>query len=463
MIRSCGFTPVVRRGVGRRARVGESMRLRSDRGMALVGVMAIVFAVLLVGVAIFILGHAEGDVVEYGVDDTRAFYLAEAGLERARAYLTALEISDPTANPVGTTFSGQMLGGGLYDVEIVSDALPGSWLDGYDVVSTGAKDGVLRQVKATLLAETFAIYQSFTGSGGAGYSWFRTGERFEGPVHLNGNLDVDGDPWFGGLVRAHGHDNIQAGSNPTFVRGYELGVDQIDLPTRSYVRSTLRAAAISLGNLWPSIGNKSYYEVELGYSAPGDMRVQGYDRNGNPVGLGWVGDVSTLGGAVWFEEDVRIKGVLDGQLTIGADGNIEIWDDVVYEGSTPGGGGLDPDCDDVLGLVAAGASKGNIIIKDLPANHDGVEIHAVMMALQSRLEVENYNHLTFLDYIHLYGGIVQFSHEQIAQPPNGIITSGYMRDYHYDFRALTLPPPFFPFGNNFAVLTWEEIVPVVVS
>ena len=213
----------------------------SVRGSALVGVMGIITAVLLVGIAIFILGHAEGDVVEYAVDDSRAFYIAEGGLERARGYLTALELDDPTAMPPEDLFSDESLGGGLYDVRLV-DASGGSWLDAYEVVSTGDKDGVLRQVKATVIAETFAMYSWFIESDGGGYSWFRSGERFEGPIHVNGDIRIDGDPWFGGHVCAAGGIVIKEGSNPTFVRGYELNVDRIELPSRSYVFSTVKAA-----------------------------------------------------------------------------------------------------------------------------------------------------------------------------------------------------------------------------
>ena len=83
----------------------------SVRGSALVGVMGIITAVLLVGVAIFILGHSEGDVVEYAVDDSRAFYIAEGGLERMRGYLVELELADPAADDRRERL------GGLYRVQ----------------------------------------------------------------------------------------------------------------------------------------------------------------------------------------------------------------------------------------------------------------------------------------------------------------------------------------------------------
>ncbi len=164
---------------------------RNDRGSALVGVMGITTAVLLVGVAIFILGNAEADIVDYAVDDARAFYIAEGGLERTRGWLGELAKASPGANPVGRAFAHQRLGGGTYTATVVNDASGGSWIGAYEVVSTGEVDGVVRQVKSTMVAETFARYQWFIESGGGGYSWFRTGERFEGPVHVNGGIMID--------------------------------------------------------------------------------------------------------------------------------------------------------------------------------------------------------------------------------------------------------------------------------
>jgi hypothetical protein len=433
----------------------------SIRGSALVGVMAIITAVLLVGVAIFILGHSEGDIVEYAVDDSRAFYIAEGGLERVRGFLTAWELDDPSANPVGTSFSGQGLGGGSYDAAVVADASGGGWPDAYDIVSTGVMDGVTRQVKATVVAETFAMYQWFIGSVGGGFSWFRSGERFEGPVHVNGTLGIDGDPWFGGLVRAGGGYTEKLGSNPTFVRGYELNVDQIDLPTRTYVLSTVRAQADAAGFRPGKLGpNKAYWVVEL----EGDsFSCEGFDKNGNPIGLGYTDvPLSSYNGAFWFDDDIRIQGTLDGALTIGVDGNIEIWGDILYADSSPGSG-PNPGCDDILGLIATGSSEGNIIVAYTPDNQSDCEVHGVMMALQNTIMAEDYQHYPLRGDFIIYGGLIATKAIHLAEYSGDLIVSGYSRDYHYDSRVITLPPPFFPFASNFAVVTWEEVVPVVVE
>jgi len=434
----------------------------SVRGSALVGVMGIITAVLLVGIAIFILGHSEGDVVEYAVDDSRAFYIAEGGLERTRGYLAALEIDDPNADPIGTKFEDEPLGGGFYHAEVLGDASGSSWLDAYEVISTGEKDGVLRQVKATVIAETFAMYSWFIESGGGGYSWFRSDERFEGPIHVNGDIRIDGDPWFGGHVHAAGGIVIKEGSNPTFVRGYELNVDRIELPSRSYVFSTVKAAAYGTGVSLPALGNKTYYEIVLGDPHVGAFSYQGFNEDGSTNGLGSFVEVSSLNGAVWSEEDVYISGVLDGQLTIGVDGSIHITDDILYAASTPGNG-PDLDCDDILGLIAAGHPKGDIIIDYTPANANDCEVHGVLMALQKTIEAEDYMHHPLRGDFTMYGGVLAEYAIHLAEYRDGIVYSGYVRDYHFDPRVSTLPPPFFPFAGNFSIVTWEEVVPVVLS
>jgi len=304
------------------------------------------------------------------------------------------------------------------------------------------------------------MYHWFIGSVGGGFSWFRSGERFEGPVHVNGTLGIDGDPWFGGRVRAAGDITMKTGSNPTFERGYELHVEPIPMVTRDDVLSTVRAAADAGGFRPGKLGpNKAYWEVYLEGTT---FDAQGFDKTGTPIGLGFANlPFSSYNGAFWFDDDIRIEGTLDGQVTIGIDGNAEIWGDILYADSSPGHG-PNQDCDDVLGIIAAGASDGNIIIKYTLENQNDCEVHGVMMALQNTIEAEDYQHHPVRGDFIIYGGLIATKAIHLADYANGVVTSGYVRDYHYDGRMLTLPPPFFPFASNFAIVTWEEVVPVVL-
>ncbi len=432
---------------------------RSNRGFALVGVMGITTAVLLVGMAIFILGYSESDIVDYAVDDARAFYVAEGGLERTRGWLGELATVDPGANPVGRAFADQRLGGGTYTATVVNDASGGGWIGAYDVVSTGEVDGVVRQVKSTMVAETFARYQWFIESAGGGYSWFRTGERFEGPVHINGSIMIDGDPWFGNLVRAGGGITLTAGSNPTFERGYELNVEQLELPSQTCIRATLRAEALAPGgHLAPVLPNKRYYTVELGKPSAGYIWYRETKETGQMVGAPATIDLSVSNGAVWFDAPIEISGVVDGELTIGVDGDIIITDDILYFDSSPGSG-PNPGCDDVLGLVAAGHPDGDIIIERNSANDNDCEIHGVLMALQKNIEAEDYQHGGVRGDLIVWGGMVVDYAIHIAEYREGVVSSGYLRDFHYDPRLFTMPPPYFPYTGTYIVAGWEEVVP----
>ena len=440
---------------------GECARgAERERGSALVGVIAVTTAVLLIGVAIFVLGYAEGDIVEYAVDDARAFYTAEGGLERARGWLGELTADDPTADPVGARFQDQTLGGGSYTVTVTDDVRWESGLPAYEVVSKGEHGGVVRGVKSVMVAETFARFQWFIESGGGGFTWFRTGERFEGPIHLNCGILIDGDPWFGNVVRSSRGLTMKQGSNPVFERGYELNCDPIELPTRADLEATVKTRALNGGLYAPPLGVGAFYAVGLGWGGAGRLTyvgVRGSYGSVVPVTAARTVDISSLNGAVWFDDDIAIAGTLDGRLTIVANGDVNIWDDIVYYDATPYGGPSEG-CDDVLGLIAAGHPNGDIVLTYTPPNADDCVIHGVLMALEKNIEAEDYQHYPPRGDIVIHGSMVADYSIHLGQfDSGGNVISGYSRDYRYDPRLFTMPPPYFPLTGRYVPLSWEEI------
>ena len=442
-----------------KGRTGAAVRGCDDRGSALVAVMGITTAVLLVGMAIFILGHSEGDIVEYACDDARAFYIAEGGLERARGWLGDLHKSDPTADPVGTVFENQALGGGRYSISIEDKTNAGGMV-AYEVVSVGVVDGVERGVRSIMLAETFSRFQWFVERGG--WKWFRTGEVFEGPVHVNGSLQIDGDPWFGGRVTVGGNVITEKqGSNPTFVEGYELNVEEMSLPTPEEMEALVKSAALNGGLYAPLLTAKdSFYTVEFGKPTPGEVTYTGVTRKKNgamkTVSGPFIRNLSAgFNGSAWFEGTVAVEGVLDGQVTLCATGDIQIWDDVLYYDSSPGNG-PNPGCDDVLGLIALN----DIIVSYTVPNRNDCEIHGVMMALEKEIAAEDYMHYQPRGDIIIYGGLVADYSIHLGQFDNGVCVSGYERDYRYDPRLFSMPPPFFPYTGRYIVYSWEEMNPL---
>ena len=435
---------------------GGAKRERSG-GSTLAAVIAIAAAVLLVGAAILTLGHSEGDIVENSVDESRAFYIAEGGLERMRGWLGDFLLDDPEGDPVDRKFTDQPLGGGTYTVKVVEDVSGGIGLGAYKVVSTGTIDNVTRQVRAEMIAETFARYQVFVERGG--WVWFRTGERFEGPVHVNHSLQIDGDPWFGGPVTAGGGLTLKTGSNPVFEMGYELNAETIPLPDDSYATDRIKPAAQSGGRILLALsGNKAKYHIDLDHFGPGILGYRTYQRVGGTYVWSAVWepvDLSAINGAIWSPEPIQIEGTLDGQLTIGVEGNIEVIGDVLYDGVVPGNAPA-PDCDDALGLIA----NGDLIIAYTTPNKNDCLFYGVVMALEKSVEAEDYQHHDPRGVFEMYGGlIVDYSIHLGQYDSAGNLLSGYVRDYHWDNRMVTMPPPFFPLTGRFFVHTWEEVVP----
>ena len=309
------------------------------------------------------------------------------------------------------------------------------------------------------MAETFARYQWFIEYGG--WKWFHTGERFEGPVHVNRQLQIDGDPWFGGPVTAGRGLTMKHGSNPTFEDGYELYVDGISLPTESELEDRIKSAALTGGIHLPSLsGHDVYYRIELGQPSVGQMMVQGFDDHHGPTELTEAipYDLSLGNGSIWCEERIEIEGVLDGRVTFAVEGDIDVMGDILYDASTPGNG-PDVGCDDVLGLI----TTDDIIIRYTDPNKNDCEIHGVMMALHKNFEAEGYMHYPPRGDMIIYGGILVDQAIHIARYSNDVLRSGYYRDYHYDSRLLLMPPPFFPLTGKYRVVNWEEVSPPVLD
>jgi hypothetical protein len=457
-------SPVPTPAGGPRSR-GAALRAglrRKQRGGALLVVLAIVAAVLLIGVALFTLAGGETNIVERRVDSMRAFYLAEAGLDRAHSWLEELSQQDPPTFPNNAAFADQWLGGGSYSVAITRASTTNPWLTMYDVVSTGNVEGAVRQVRARLQNETFAQFVYFADE--PSEIWFTSRDSLNGRVHINGLMYISGAPWFGMKVTSTAdHFVMYSGSNPTFEGGYELGVGNIPLPTPADITPTLRAEAGAGGVLGGVLsGTDAKYEVELGRNGNmGTMSYRAYRRvSGSYQWSGWTTvSIASTNGIAWFEEPVDIKGTLDGQLTVGSAFDINITDNFLYLDSTPGHG-PDPGCDDLLGLVSAE----DVVVWDSTPNLTNCEIHAHMIALNKSFGARNYDSGSPRGTLTIWGGFAQKKVGAIGQfQHGGGIIHGYSKDYNYDRRLMTNSPPGFPPTGQYIQATWKEVVPPVLG
>jgi hypothetical protein len=424
----------------------------NERGNALVTVVVVISAVLLIASALYITAVGEADLVEYSVDSAKAFYVAEAGQIRARAWLEGM--ADKGQYPTSASVSDQPLGDGSYDVDVekVSGLYP--WLVEYEITSRAEVDGVEREIVTRIRKETFAQYVYFAHN--AANIWFTDGDSLDGRVHINGKIQISGDPWFGMKVTSsHPRMTLEHGSNPIFEGGYELDVDSIPFPKVKDIRNAMKSEAQHGGTYEGKLsGGSAYYEVVLGMSGDGYLSYRSYTKHGRDYRYSnWEHvRIDQTNGVFWFHDRVRIEGTLDGQVTVGSNEDMYITDNILYADSTPGQG-PNPGADDILGLISAK----NIIVADTQANRNDVEIHAHMMALSNSFEVENYQSGRPRGDLTVWGGFAQKKMGPIGTFYHGYgIVSGYNKDYHFDRNFTSQSPPAYPETGEYIVVDWDD-------
>jgi len=139
----------------------------------------------------------------------QAFDLAEAGADKAEAYLRHLGsppdlddydevITYPTTGAPATISDTAGTVAGTYLVQIHGvDGNDGAWQKAYVIIATGTTNvgGLKRQVVARVKQRSFAMYSYFTDQERSPITndtiWFYSRDRLYGPVHTNDRFHVD--------------------------------------------------------------------------------------------------------------------------------------------------------------------------------------------------------------------------------------------------------------------------------
>jgi hypothetical protein len=435
-----------------------------ERGFVLVAVLVLMFSVLIVGAAFFSLAGYETRDTQSDLASQRAFWLAEAGKDRALRNLTNrtnppdanLRIYNNTAGPDG----------GTYTVDCVVDSASMYLAEKAFVLDcVGSSGGRQRRIRERIRMTSFAQYAYFTdneeGPGGTEI-WFATGDVIEGQLHTNGTIRILGNPHFLGPVtsasdhmigspnyRVEDPSDWPVGSNhPVFDQGFTLNSPEIPLPTQTLdLRHEAQTGGVYIA---PEA------EVELGVmgpttpvSAPGWLRY----RNVPPPNNQWtsvrIADLSSK--VLYCNNDLHVKGTLDGVMTIASNRNVRIEDNLTYLASNAQGTPL-PGCDDLLGVVAGS----NVIFVDNTANQSNLIVDGVLMALNTSITAEDYDHGNPRGVLTIWGGLIQKNRGAVGQFDHGVIAHGYLKNYHYDDRVTGRTPPGFPLTGVYDEVSWME-------
>jgi hypothetical protein len=456
---------------------------RSQRGSTLVGVTVLAIIMMLSALAVMRVGSQDTVLAMRDQRASDAFYLAEAGLEHAIAWLKA-QGAYPSFDTYPLGEAGTQLGQGSYLISVRPDTIHSTATrPAYTISSVGSAGRHVRRLELDVGPQSFADFLYFTNmehepSGGVA-CWFTSADVIDGPLHTNDQIHIFGDPVFKGNVESgyggpddsnQNHNasflyynggstqNIEstAPSNPphdmpTFEQGYDLGVSMIEIPdVLRYLQELAEMGGVVLITL---AGN---YEIVM--SRP--------DTAGNPM-YGYVSyrknsqdwtdvDLTSINGMIYVTGGAEVSGVLDGRLTIACSSNLYIADDCTYRDSDENG--PIEGCDDVLGLV----SGSDVIVENNEANQQDCVIHGAIMAMNQSFRVDGYNAGEPRGTLTLHGGLVQE-----FRGPVGTVTltgegsevqvlTGYMKDYHYDYRLRDMPPPGFFQTGTYKRLAWRD-------
>lgn len=301
------------------------------------------------------------------------------------------------------------------------------------------------------LGQSFSMYAWMSNFEGNVF-WI-TGDTVWGRVHSNGNLHISGSPVFIEKVttaKAFNPKPGSGGSNAIFKKGYETGVTPIQYPTN--LNELIAASAqISGGKRYT---NDIWVELDSKTSANNDGKA--YIRNS---ATGPRVDSITLSGGgfngvILGNQNVYVKGKLDGALSIAALNNLFVIDDVTYERNPQ----TIITSDDILGLIA----DKKVIVSQNTANNTNCEIHASIFARAGSFEAENWNSRPLSGWLKIVGGLIQETRGAVGQYAGSNLKNGFSKRYYFDERLSnpSVRPPFFPgfYRSTYSIANWWENV-----
>lgn len=452
------------------------------KGIVMPTVVAVVAIVTLLGFTAAFLVESDTKMGNRYSSREKALHFAEAGLNKYlwhlnkdyKYYERTTFGSDELEPGVATAFQN-----GHYYVEV--DA-PTTTVPVVTIRATGWPDSDPSSkvtVEAQVHKKQFVqqIYCSNVERTPSGQTvWWITGDNVYGPLHTNGQLNIDGSPAFHDKATYSGADpQITWGSSPSFaIEGDPEKVAQLAFPASN---SQLKIQAQL---------NGYYFDGRTCIMLNGSQ-IKIRHRNGNvetrslpPNGVIYVDGTS---GSKWdlAAGNAFVSGTLDGRLTIAAAKDIYITHrdptNTTYSAATPTGGLVyqntdftgDDMTDDMLGLIANGYVR--ILHYDWPRTTSpyyssvgdvapqNITIHAAIFALNWAFEYESYSSGSLKGTITMVGSMTQNYRGAVGTfYLGGGRVTGYLKSYHHDPRMAYDTPPHFlePVNAGWEIISWKE-------
>lgn len=262
----------------------------------------------------------------------------------------------------------------------------------------------------------------------AGPIWIGAGEVFNGPVHANTMIYLDGNPIFNDLLSSTaawwgpGSDlsqvqfnggtwlNAPADTTATVVFSNLLADATLTVTGQTYM--TMAGTNIFITNT-----RRGWNNYRLAAPSNGLLYVDTANYGAGKNGIIYLG------------------GELDGRLTVVAEDSIRITNHLTYAVHPTNGS------DDALGLIAQNDVE---VRNNAPAN---LNVFAHIIACntdnstyESGFFVQDYSTRYGCGFLNVYGGIVENNRGAVGTTSG----RGYTKNYTYDERFRTAPPPHYP-------------------
>lgn len=324
-------------------------------------------------------------------------------------------------------------------VTLFDSSVPVPAISQYEVRSIGA----VQSAKRTVIMEgvrqdtwaRFALW--FDHSGGPIY--FIGGEVMNGPVHSNTNIFLLNNPVFNALVTSAATNWGQWSAAAVFNMGFQLSAPRETMASVNFANLLSNATMVITGG------------SSVTLSGGTNTLISNPDR-------GWVNSNYTLVGSnslIYVRTSgtnigtVNVEGTnLDGRLTIVADNNIHITNHISYTANPSNG-----PSDDALGLIA----QNNVVVMTNAPNNLNIFAHIISCSTVTNYSagfyVTNYNVGSARGTLTVYGGIVQNNRGAVGTTA----PTGFRKNYIYDARFVTDPPPQYPtLTNAYIWSNWRE-------
>lgn len=319
---------------------------------------------------------------------------------------------------------------------------------------------------------------------------FFNGDTLWGRVHSNDEIAVMQSPVFYERVSSCARDFWHGISyNPILTYEPFFGVDPVYFPTSL---EDLRNGAASQGRYFPNPGG--LYQFRIWFKGRNGVEIWRW-----PLGIPFVDTLAILmasygvleDAGIFVEGQTEVLGTLpntvpgspgtdygvEGRLSIGSAGDMWLLDNIRYVDSNPSNGYMDSSTTNMLGIM----SEANVLIRNTWENgrdngtvtnndwREDIIINGGIVALGQSFSFEDQNDVITAyggtlpawyysngptpderGQIHLWGQVSQFRRGYVHRSNhNG---SGYLKDYHYDYRFYWDPPPFYPYlDDNYGI------------